>query len=260
MGQIIASELMYFAYYFLFYDLNTVYFLSIISHYMQSPALFCQVTSKFLTKLRPSELLCLSLCCSLCLECSSHLHLSNSSTFSRTPFEYHLLGQALPELSIIHPPLYFLRAVIAPWSLPYLLCSITLFCLLSSCTTLWLWKQCLLFWCYFYFSTPHQIYTEYRFNEQLWLEKVNTFICHAYQCFVTSLTPTSLLPNRLSLHSAVCRLWRASSMVFVIIAKAHDLAEMTARKMHVHIESCCPCLLEHRMRLKFYTFSREMSE
>lgn len=132
MGQIIASELMYFAYYFLFYDLNLVYFLSIISHYMQSTVLFCQVPCKFLTKLRSSELSCLSLWCS---------HLSNSSAFFRTLFEYHLLRQALPKLSIIQPSPPFplgCHSTLSRPPLPYLMCGITLFCLLSalSCDSL----------------------------------------------------------------------------------------------------------------------------
>lgn len=160
MGQIIASELMYFAYYFLFYDLNPVYFLSIISHYMQSTVLFCQVTCKFLTKLRPSELSCLSLCCSFCLECPSHLHLSNSSAFFRTPFEYHLLGQAHLELSIIQLSLPFPLGChsnlnIPP--LPYLMCSITLFCLLSICTKLWLFGSMV---CFFGFISIFQHFTK----------------------------------------------------------------------------------------------------
>lgn len=142
MGQIIASDWIYLVYYFLFCDLKPVYVPSIISHHIQSLYSSYQMTWRFLTKLMPFKLLYISLCCSLCLECPSLLHLFNSSFF-RIPFEYYLLKQAFPEVSHhIPPPLsQGCHSALRIPPLPHLVSLgrwYYIFCLLARCTKLWL--------------------------------------------------------------------------------------------------------------------------
>ena len=86
------------------------------------------------------KLLCLCLNCSLCLECPSHLHLSNFSSFFRTPFEHHLFRQAFSKL--FHawlPPLPL--GYHTTLCMPHLIYDIRIFCSLTRCTKLWLFAS-----------------------------------------------------------------------------------------------------------------------
>lgn len=254
MGQINASDnafgLLFFV---MIWTLSTSQH---ISHYLSNDLHVSDQIKAF------QKLLCLCLCCSLCLAWPSHLHLPNSFLFFRTAFEHHLLRQAFFELSQarLSPPSSSglpqgpVRTSITPFDMWY-------YNFLFTCQVHWtvtLWKHglsvCLL-WFYFCFSAPCQVYTECGLNEQLHLEGVNifTYIMDIGILLLPQLPHPYTETHTFSLHSGVCRLWVASSMVFIVVVEAQgrDLAEVTTRRMDFMLS---PIVLVSRMCLTLDLF------
>lgn len=221
-----------------------------------------QMTCMFLTKLRPFKNSCAFVCAvpsawhglpiSTCLtpSCSSGLHLNITSS-DKHSLNCPRHGSPPSSSGLPQGPVH---TSITPFDMWY-------YNFLFTCQVHWtvtLWKHglsvCLL-WFYFCFSAPCQVYTECGLNEQLHLEGVNifTYIMDIGILLLPQLPHPYTETHTFSLHSGVCRLWVASSMVFTVVVEAQgrDLAEVTTRRMYFMLS---PIVLVSRMCLTLDLF------
>lgn len=173
-------------------------------------------------QIKDFQTLSLSLCYFPCLEDPSHLHFSNSFLILQdgicTPSPQTSIPWLVPHTAQPLPTSFGLPNTLSIPPLPHLICGITLFCLLASCTKMGLFASmvCYGFIC---FSALHPVYTECGPSECLWLEEVDAFI------WIMHSGPLLLpqLPQPYHKHTHVLtafwcgRLWKASSVVSVVM-------------------------------------------